>query len=621
MKAHHISIRHISILCLASAVVLPFAQQSTLAGAPIFRTVVLTGDPAPGTGDSFTFNSVYPVINAAGQTAFQAILTGPGVNGTNDRGIWSEGTGTLTLVAREGSSAPGTAAGVAFKGFWDPPFLSDDGAVGFSGSLSGPGVVIGVNDAGVWSEAPGPLSLIARRSSPAPGIGGGVDFSILSSPNFGPTGDAVFFSLLAGAGAGEYRSIWSEAPGVLSLIAQMGSAAPGTEVGVVFDHFSFPLISGAGHTAFRATLSGPGIDPTNDLSIWIDDSGTLDLVTRHGSMAPGAGAGVVFSDFNDVMPSVNDLGQTAFAAGISGPGVTSANDRGMWSGEAGSLNLIAREGSQAPGTDPGVVFSEVLINEIPGVPGDPFALPAFTGYVVGGGGHAAFVGSLTGPGVDDTNNVGIWSEASGGALELIARTGSNAPGTAPGVNFAFFGFVPSDALALNASGHAAFRGTLVGSGVDSSNNSGIWAQDSSGVLSLVVRAGDVPEVAPGDFRTVLYMDFVGASGGQDGRARTFNDAEQVVFGAHFTNGSTGIFVATQTLSCSPGACSLGDVDQDGDVDLADYAVLLDCMEEPGTLPEPTSSTTPADCLNNFDSDGDSDVDLMDFAIFMCDFTG
>ena len=46
-----------------------------------------------------------------------ASLTGSGVDSTNNAGIWSEGSGSLALVARSGSQAPGTPSGVNFSGF------------------------------------------------------------------------------------------------------------------------------------------------------------------------------------------------------------------------------------------------------------------------------------------------------------------------------------------------------------------------------------------------------------------------------------------------------------------------------------------------------------------------
>ena len=47
------------------------------------------------------------VLNDAGQTAFTAVITG-----SNNTGLWSEGAGSLALVARRGSQAPGTPSGV-----------------------------------------------------------------------------------------------------------------------------------------------------------------------------------------------------------------------------------------------------------------------------------------------------------------------------------------------------------------------------------------------------------------------------------------------------------------------------------------------------------------------------
>ena len=63
-------------------------------------------------------------LNNAGQTAFVAELSGSGVDGYNDDGIWSEGSGSLALVARSGDHAPGTPSGVNFSyqnNFSSPP--------------------------------------------------------------------------------------------------------------------------------------------------------------------------------------------------------------------------------------------------------------------------------------------------------------------------------------------------------------------------------------------------------------------------------------------------------------------------------------------------------------------
>jgi len=74
------------------------------ATAQTLRTVALSEDAAPGTDAGVNFDSLSsPVLNGAGQTAFRAGLTGTGVDGNNDEGIFAEDLlGVLTLIAREG---------------------------------------------------------------------------------------------------------------------------------------------------------------------------------------------------------------------------------------------------------------------------------------------------------------------------------------------------------------------------------------------------------------------------------------------------------------------------------------------------------------------------------------
>ena len=117
------------------------------------------------------------------------------------------------------------------------------------------------------------------------------------------------------------------------------------------------MLNNAGQTAFRAGLTGSGVDSTNDRGIWSEGSGSLALVARSGSQAPGTPSGVNFDAASIRSPVLNDAGQTAFRAGLTGSGVDSTNNQGIWSEGSGSLALVARSGSQAPGTPSGVNFS------------------------------------------------------------------------------------------------------------------------------------------------------------------------------------------------------------------------------------------------------------------------
>ncbi len=64
----------------------------------------------------------------------------------------------------------------------------------------------------------------------------------------------------------------------------------------------------------------------------------------------------------------------------------------------------------------------------------------------------------------------------------------------------------------------------------------------------------------------------------------------------------------------------GDADDDGDVDLDDFAIFTDCLAGPHISPEPTRVGLDArDCLWYFDRDADQDVDLADFSSLLGSF--
>lgn len=502
--------------------------------AVTYRTVALTGDQAPGTNPGVVFDSglntfTAPGINGSGQTAFIGFLTGTGVDATNDRGVWSEGSGSLSLLAREGSAAPDTDPGVVYNAFGSSSLaLNGSGQAAFVGFLTGTGVDA-TNNSGIWSQGSGSLSLIAREGNAAPGTDPGVVFSILDTPGINGSGRTAFLGFLTGTGVDltNFAGIWSEGSGSLSLIARGGGAAPGTGVDIVFNTFSPPVLNGAGQTAFRSVVTGPGVDETSNEGIWSEASGSLSLVAREKDAAPGTGLGVVFAFFASG-PTINDAGKVAFLGNLTsftGGAVTSESSRGIWSKDAaGPLGLVVRTGDAAAGAGPGVVHLSL------------------SSPVLNGAGQLAFSGFLDGFGVDTTNNFGLWSEG-GGSLEMVARKGNPAPGTELDVVFGNLG-----SFALNGPGQIAFHGFLTGPGLDGTNNQGIWATDPDGVVTLIARFGDLFDVNNDplidDFKTISALSLFNISGEETGRPSSFNNIGQLTFRLGFTDGSEGIFVAT-----------------------------------------------------------------------------
>ena len=202
---------------------------------------------------------------------------------------------------------------------------------------------------GIWKESPAGLSLVARRGSHSPGTATAANFNSFGPLAFNDSGQTAFG---AGLGSGIDMGIWSEGSGRLALVAGTGNHPPGTPDGVMFSGFDYeynpPAFNNAGQTAFYA-------DMTSGSGIWAEAAGGLALVAISGGQAPGTESGIEFANLSHA-PVINAAGHTAFHASLSGAGVNADNDAGIWSEGFGDLALVAREGSQAPGTPNGVRF-------------------------------------------------------------------------------------------------------------------------------------------------------------------------------------------------------------------------------------------------------------------------
>lgn len=272
----------------------------------------------------------------------------------------------------------------------------------------------------------------------------------------------------------------------LRTVALSGFAAPGVETGALVGQFSnnvaaqLPLDNAGGSAFLGRLLAGSGgVTSGVDTAIWSDAAGALELVAREGTQAPGVPRGGLFAELTRD-PMLNDNGQVAFPALLRTGvgGVTPGNDGGIWAQREGQLELVAREGSQAPGTPPATTFSSFAANS----QSDGF-------LVFNNLGQTTFTASITiGGGVATTNDTGIWAETASG-LTLVAREGAAAPGIEAGAVFDDLAS-PSDSPVLNHHGRVAFAAQLrVGAGgVTIGNDFGIWVADD-GELTLALREG------------------------------------------------------------------------------------------------------------------------------------
>lgn len=322
-----------------------------------------------------------------------------------------------------------------------------------------------------------------------------------------------------------------------------GSDAPGTEPGVTFLFFGPPVINDAGQMAFGGELAGPGVDDNNEDVIYALDDGGLTLVLRTGDPIADAGAGVTITRTDNIYISAE--GHVAATGNLAGPGVSISSSSAAFVWDGASLGLFARQGDQAPGTEPGIELGN------------------FYDLNFSGAGHASFYSILAGTDVGSFNNIAVYSGSSGdlrlvaregdhafgfdettrylrldyrpvsndaggtvfradvrgpetysviyahsgGSLRIVARSGQVAPGIGAGLDVQL-GIVEDPVI--NGSGHAAFHAVLVGEDADFLSNSGVFAETHHG-LRLVSREGDAaPDAGSGtvfrEYNNLIFND-------------------------------------------------------------------------------------------------------------------
>lgn len=317
------------------------------------------GDPAP-----FGANIVWgafpaPAFNADGRIAFTASLVDPMVPGPVKLGIFAADAapGSTMVIAREGFQAAGLPPGTN----WASLPIAMLGAAGEASFNVGQGK-------GVWAGGPGmEPTLRAASGSAPPGTPAGHTLAFLDQP-VASAGDVLLFrsSTTDGAATPTFQTgLWASANGGLNAVAVQGMQAPGTTAGVTFVELGMEpalAVSGVGdRTAFWARLAGPGVTPANESAIYAGPPGSPSLLARAGDPAPGTAH--LFGNLGR-HPAAGVGGQVAFLAHLAAAPV--GENSGIWVDSGSGLTLAALEGAQAPRLPLGTLFAgftEPAMNE------------------------------------------------------------------------------------------------------------------------------------------------------------------------------------------------------------------------------------------------------------------
>jgi hypothetical protein len=456
---------------------------------PTLQTAALTDMPAPGAGgalfEPYLFGeSLAPRINNRGQISFLSEITGPGVTPDNNYGIWLGTPGNLTLPIRAGdTTVDGTT--LVYLGQTD---LNDSGQFTMFGAGKTPSAPQPTYE--IFHATPGAVTVLARPGQPVPGTA--LNFGSSVGVNFNNAGKFLFRS--SGPQNSDY-TLFRGVPGNFSAVMQKGQIAPGGNgrAFVTVEPESI-LFNDAGQVLFHAVLDGT---PSWSGLFLSTPTTPLTPIVMTLQPLPAPNTANLYFDAPDPKADLNSAGDVIFTAPIR------FSSNGLWKyNPKTGLKTLLLKGDPVPFQSPRT-FQTFQSPKINGK--GQFVVEARTDSLVSG----IFGGSAP------TN------------LRLLAANSGPAPGEPTGVNFTDGAFKKD----LNEIGTLVFISDLT------TGARGIWAADvATGEVEKVLVTGEPFDVGGGDIRTlkafnVFDEDFL-------------NDANQFVFAANFTDGATGVFVAT-----------------------------------------------------------------------------
>jgi hypothetical protein len=509
-----------------------------LAGPFPMTKVAALNDFAPGTVESsfLAFDDTF--LNSDAEVIFTATLSGTGAPSTKNQGVWdSLDGGQLDLLLRKGDAAP-VAPGVV-SGLFKPISNQTIFSI-FEATFSGAGVTTANNRALFGDDGSPPLiQLLRLGDEPLDDEEKLAKFLQVAQTTNSNKQQAVAIQLTLGTGTPPDNVVTSSKD--ISILVLDGSGAvlealregsPSTAVTAPvygqFSRVSFP----DSQTVFTSAIQS--VTASNQGVFRSSTGGVETLVARKGAQAPGGTipAGVLFSSFTGETTSTDE--ETVFRATLSGTGVTTANDDGLWSEHngpvAGNANsLVARENDPLPDTlgfPPTVRWSQFI--SFWGIRASPD--------------QVLFLARIKGPGITTDNDVGLWLMQGTGNYQLLMREGDVAPHCATGK----IGVIQR-VVAVPSNGRYAVLASLTNSALTSNQalftgNTGVpVARAALRRAFLKLRKGTLYQSPAGSTTTLKSLSlpasaFDATGAGAKGLGQPINLSGEMVLPVLFDNG-------------------------------------------------------------------------------------
>jgi hypothetical protein len=246
-----------------------------------------------------------------------------------------------------------------------------------------------------WAQAP-QLRAVALVGSPAPGGGSFAGFTVESLPIFVPAngrGDVAFFATLLRGPGSE--GIFISSQGGLRKVATEGDVVPGVGTLSGFGKHPIPALNEAGDVAFAAAVSGG--KAVEGIFLW--SRGRVQPLVITGGPLPGITGGTLAAIES---PALNDRGDVVFLATVRRGRETL---EAVYARVGGKLRKVVAQGDAAPAGGAFAAFGPPTLNkrgtvgfaaavEGRGVPGGLYVVQGETVRMLVGAGDDSAAGGI-----------------------------------------------------------------------------------------------------------------------------------------------------------------------------------------------------------------------------------
>jgi len=492
----------------------PIVTPSAKAG-PVVKGAA-TGAPAPGAGTGglpagTTLGAFFtPAIGDFRDLAARVTL----LAGTKRVGaIYVEdGAGVGSLTAFQGKQADGLATGVTFKSFLDP-VLAPGGAIAFGAKVNG---LKPTEDEALWTDAlGGGLQPILREGHDVPGLLTGTTLKSVTSISLRDGELVVLLKLNPAKGLVTTKNdqvLLRITPSGTNVLLRTGDATNGPRALAITAFVPGQFSKGQGRThADAGVVVRVKTDTDGDQFVLIDDDGTKQVRLSTSAQNPLLGAQAT----------------KMFIPATAGSG-TAARITAKFAGRPKLVDSVIFNSSNQ--------FFDHMQSAGDPIPGGGATFASFADPVMNDTPRAVFLAKIAGTNFTTANNTALYDwDATYAVSEIVSTGRAAADGNAVALADTAWKSFTNYALPDGPGVGVIFSAEVTGKAVTAKNKLGLWAEDSEGLVRMLLRGDQDVTLSPGVTKKLANFTLLDALPGSFGSRRSYNSSGSVAVLATFTD--------------------------------------------------------------------------------------